>query len=233
MSNEQFKYGEWDSKHFGIKVVKVYPDVNSLIPWDKDLTIAITSNAEIIPELERIGFRYITSKIYMQYTKKYEVEEDINPNIRIITDDVVDKCAKIVSDSLVDQSPYTLSARIFGKEHILTKDKIKGMYAGWFKRIYNKPNSISLCILHNNEVAGTIISEFYGNRAENELFAVDNNIRGAGLGTQLGKAIFKMLPIGSTFEGVINLHNIVPIRLWESLGARIYKVEYVLHRWRD
>ena len=234
MSNKQFRDGSWDSKYFGIDVKKIYISRPVYeIPWAEDLTIANTSDVTLIPELEVLGFRYITTKIYMQYEVAQQIKTLRNPNISNISTKDVDVCAEIISSSLMSQSPFTLSAKIFAKEHMLTSTKIKSMYDGWFRRIYNKLGSISLCITHKNKIAGAIVSTLCDNKVENELFAVDANLRGARLGTQLGEELFNRLSLGCTFETVINLHNITAIRLWGGLGAKSVRVEYVLHKWRD
>ena len=235
INDKQFKNGKWDSAHFNIAITKIYPqrllDIGHI--YDNDLIIVATRDNTLIPALETIGFRYITTKVIIQ---RRIIEEDktwSNEYFREMRYNDIDKCARIVSDALIDQSPYTLSAKIFNKGSILTRAKILDMYYGWFKRICNNKSSICVCFYNDeDEPRGVIASEIDGLKAINELFAVDKDVRGMGIGTLLGKALFSRLPINCIFEGVINLHNLAPINLWCSLGAKIDRVEYVLHKWR-
>lgn len=233
-----FRTGEWDSQHFGIKISKIYPtnkiptneDVGHVV-WDSKLIIANTENILLVPKLESMGFKFITAKVIIEYKSppKRVMKRDVN--VELIRKEDIDACAKLVSESLTPQSPFTSTGIIFDKKDIFTEEKIKELYDGWFRRTIDLSNSISICYYKGDKPVGVICSEFTNHTAINELFAVDPSCRGEGIGTALGRELFNFLGPNDIFYGVVNIHNLIPLRLWESLGAHIHSVQYVLHAW--
>ncbi|MCW5824485.1 MAG: GNAT family N-acetyltransferase [Cyanobacteria bacterium TGS_CYA1] len=252
------KHLDWDSRHFGLKMGKIFPFIiPEVSPHDHDFLVAGNILlTEFLKKASQAQYQYLsvlvhpedtignhllstahfelmdTSILYSLKIKKLATRCNKNIELRLATqEDMVE--LQSISETCFGSRSHNVNR--FNSDIFLEQGKVKDLYRQWIYNSFAKRGMADLVFVavYNGTLAGflTVKKNVTEKSAEIPLNAVLPNFRGQGVYQSLVECATSYLEERSyrTVEIWTHISNLAVQRTWQKLGA---KPKMVAHQYR-
>jgi dTDP-4-amino-4,6-dideoxy-D-galactose acyltransferase len=226
----------WDSAHFGVRVARVEPNrltpatVANIEAWLKSnpvncLYFLAAPEAETLRLAAESGFRFVDARVTLECNLSKVTPAKSGTNVRSAVSDDLDELRRIASESHHDSRFYV--------DGNFPRAACDELYRIWItKGFENKHGAVFVAEQDGKAVGYNSIYESDGDGVIS-LIAIDSMYRGRSLATQLmnrSEAWFRQQNVERVTVPT-QAANVPALRLYESRGFKIAKVEPWFHRW--
>lgn len=238
---DKFQILEWDSKFFGIPVASILPDTLSM------------------DELGQVVSRLKKQQVKLVYWASTPNDEESQKAARMFHGFLADKKITFVVDvsTIPRQSDYSewvveeytrafpcadlerlaieasICSRFAHDSHIPEK-KVVDLYRLWIRNSVRRQIADAVLVVRQScAIVGMVTVAEKKNRGSIGLLAVDEGVRGKGIGVALTHAAQMWTRDRGlrSAQVVTQTENAPACKLYEKCGYKVEKVEYVYHFW--
>jgi dTDP-4-amino-4,6-dideoxy-D-galactose acyltransferase len=226
----------WDSSHFGVRVARV--ETNRLKPETvADINVWLNANAVdclyflAVPEAETMklaagaGFRFVDARVTLDYVLPKNPCSESSGCVRTAVSKDIPELQRIASESHHDSRFYV--------DGNFARPACDELFRIWITKGFENKEGVVFVAEQDNKPVG--YNSIYTSESEGviSLIAIDSSYRGRGLATHLmnrAEAWFRQHNVERVTVPT-QAANIPALRLYESRGFKIAKVEPWFHRW--
>lgn len=228
--DDAFEILQWDSVFFNFKVAKINNDV--LL---NDLLLKKMNNENV--KLAYYSSRNKLTETSNEYYNVDLVDEKITFLKEIEKSFLVSKTEsypeKYPDKQLINLAVESGIYSRFNVDPKIGRKKFEELYTQWIVKSVSKEIADDVLVYKpEGEIAGFVTIGKKNERADVGIIAVDKSYRGKGIGKTLMKTAenfyFNKLKL---IQVVTQGDNVPAIRLYESCGYKIGKVEFLYHLW--
>lgn len=222
---------EWDTNFFGYDigklVVKEDIDIEKFKMEASPYKLVYVFSEKMLhyPDIDLVDKKVVFSKQVSPKNSK----ENFNHRIELLNPNIHDP-SQLVELALQSgvYSRFKLDTNFKDQEYIK-------LYSEWINKCMDRKSEFDILVaLKGNNITGfTTLSKVSEELADIGLVAVDQNLRGEGIGTELlSKTILRASQKGfKNIQVVTQMNNLPAVKLYEKLKFDIQEITFVFHYW--
>jgi len=226
----------WDSSHFGLRIARV--ETNRLDPSVlAEIDVWLNANpvdclyflaapeSETLKLAAKAGFRFVDARVTLDYVLPKNARAESSGYVRTATREDLPELQRIASESHHDSRFYV--------DGNFARPACDELYRIWIsKGLENKEGRVFVAEQDSKLVGYNSIYQSEG-EGTISLIAIDSRYRGQGLATHLMNRAEQWFREQNVERVTVPTQaaNIPALRLYESRGFKITKVEPWFHRW--
>ena len=215
----------WDSDFFEHAVYRIDFKEKSNLQFLKGLTYVFSENL-------LIGFSDFLQDTKITYTKEVSNNEFV---VKETLGDIVRYDFDYIDKNLLDLAIQSGAYSRFKKDANIPNSKFENLYYLWVQNSINKKIADQIFVVFNNDIiSGFITVKKKGYICKIGLIAVNQNLRGLGLGKKLMQRVehWALENECDLIEVETQLDNDIANKFYKSLGFLENKREYIYHIWK-
>lgn len=234
---------DWDSTFFGFTVARVLPqnldfkqlDETLLTMRQENVTLAYWAASPTDEESVAAARRCNGFLADKKVTFVIDADEMLQRDSSTISEAIVEEYADLYPTPELEA--LALQAGVYSRFRVdprIPEGRFVDLYKLWINNSVNKKIADAVLIVRKEgKAVGMVTVGRKGDRADIGLIAVDDSMRGKGLGLTLVRAAQEWaLNKGFTSAQVVTQgENISACRFYEKCGYRVDKVENIYHFW--